>query len=381
MKYLSILGRQPEISLAELEVVLGPQEVEPFGDDTALLGAKVDINRLGGCLKIAQVTNTVDSLTINDLEAALKEQLKESEGKINIGISQYGENVFNPKKLSAELIGLKKKLKSKSRSIRIVPNKESSLSTAQVFHNKLTQDNGLEILIVKGTSKIVLAKTIGVQDIDAYAARDRDKPVRDMQVGMLPPKLAQIVINLSGAGSAATILDPFCGTGTILIEALNMGLEAQGSDVSAKEVKASIKNVDWYKREHELENEVEIEESDATEFKWSSPFTNVACETFLGPALSAEPDKNKLEKIVSEVNDTIKKFLENLADQTNPGTGICVAIPAWYTRGVFRRLPLVDDISKLGYNRLDLTHSDSKNLIYHRKGQIVGRELLILRRI
>lgn len=39
--------------------------------------------------------------------------------------------------------------------------------------------------------------TIAYQDVDAYAQRDMDK-TRDMGVGMLPPKLAQMMINLSG---------------------------------------------------------------------------------------------------------------------------------------------------------------------------------------
>jgi hypothetical protein len=36
-----------------------------------------------------------------------------------------------------------------------------------------------------------------VQDIDAYAERDFERPMRDAFVGMLPPKLAQIMLNLA----------------------------------------------------------------------------------------------------------------------------------------------------------------------------------------
>jgi tRNA G10 N-methylase Trm11 len=63
--------------------------------------------------------------------------------------------------------------------------------------------------------------TIACQDIDAYTKRDTSKS-RDMVVGMMPPKLAQIMINLATEGRKEIIYDPFCGLGTILIEAANM---------------------------------------------------------------------------------------------------------------------------------------------------------------
>lgn len=50
---------------------------------------------------------------------------------------------------------------------------------------------------------------------------DRD---RSMTVGMMPPKIAQIMINMATEGdSDMAIWDPFCGLGTTLIEALHSG--------------------------------------------------------------------------------------------------------------------------------------------------------------
>ena len=47
---------------------------------------------------------------------------------------------------------------------------------------------------------------------------------RSMTVGMMPPKIAQIMINLGTKGHKNVIIwDPFCGLGTTLIEALNAG--------------------------------------------------------------------------------------------------------------------------------------------------------------
>jgi tRNA G10 N-methylase Trm11 len=62
-----------------------------------------------------------------------------------------------------------------------------------------------------------------------------------MIVGMLPPKLARMMINLTKNNTA--IYDPFCGLGTVLIEALHMGrIHILASDISEAMVSATEKN-------------------------------------------------------------------------------------------------------------------------------------------
>ena len=79
--------------------------------------------------------------------------------------------------------------------------------------------------------------------------------------------------------------------------------------------------------------------------------------------------------------DTIHtKFLKNIAKQTSLGFRMCLAVPAWKTRQGFKHLKTLDSLEKLGYNRLKFVHAEDKDLIYHRKGQFVGRELVILER-
>ena len=78
-----------------------------------------------------------------------------------------------------------------------MPNNENHLNSAQVLNNKLTSELGCELLLVSDGVNTIIARTTAVQDIDAYTLRDRGRPKRDARVGMLPPKLAQTIINLS----------------------------------------------------------------------------------------------------------------------------------------------------------------------------------------
>jgi hypothetical protein len=43
-----------------------------------------------------------------------------------------------------------------------------------------------------------------------------------------------------------------------------------------------------------------------------------------------------------------------------------------------RHLPLIDQISDLGYNRVSFEHAEPEDLIYYRSDQVVARELLVI---
>ena len=68
----------------------------------------------------------------------------------------------------------------------------------------------------------------------------------------LNPKLARAMINLSRGN---IILDPFCGAGTILVEAGLMNKKIIGNDVSEKMIKLSKINLKYYKiKDYNLHN-------------------------------------------------------------------------------------------------------------------------------
>jgi tRNA (guanine10-N2)-dimethyltransferase len=62
----------------------------------------------------------------------------------------------------------------------------------------------------------------------------------------LHPKLARALVNLSEVSSGETLLDPFCGTGGILIEAGLMGFNVVGSDIEEKMIEGCKKTLEFY---------------------------------------------------------------------------------------------------------------------------------------
>jgi len=62
----------------------------------------------------------------------------------------------------------------------------------------------------------------------------------------IPHRLARAMINLSGVGPPARLVDPCCGAGTILLEGAEMGYEVTGYDLNYKMIQASLKNLAYF---------------------------------------------------------------------------------------------------------------------------------------
>ena len=402
MKYLAVLGRQPELSVAELAAWFSG--VERVGDSLAVFEAdkEVNVDRFGGALKFAV-----------EMEGAPREYLaKLPEGKIVLGISDYGANP-SKKRAFETAKKLKRELSKRGRSVRILPNKAAAISTAAAIHNRLgRKENRVELLLVGDK----VYRSVGSQNIDAYARRDQGRPARDARVGMLPPKLAQILINLCGPlEKGATVLDAFCGTGVVLQEALLMGHNAYGSDLSEKMVQYSRRNLEFLGFRECSEGDFgggsvfRIEVGDAMEAKWvdeekridrNGRISAAVSEIYLGRPFSQVPSERAFREERENCKAILLGFLRNLAGQIETGTPVVLAVPAWLRRdGEYEKLVegenartggerairgenandknTLDEIRRLGYN---VEKSGSGGLVYARPGQIVAREILILRK-
>lgn len=382
---IAILGRQPALGLAELESRFGSTKVQPLGAYAASVDADpeaIPFHLLGSVMKFARPIATFDSIDWPTVLSLTTEQLMHQldempEGKIKLGLSTYNVKV-SLKNLQRAGLELKKAVRNAGRSIRVVPNTALELNSAQVIHNRLTTDVGCELLLIHDGRQTHVARTLYVQDIDDYAQRDFGRPMRDAFVGMLPPKLAQTMLNLAQIAPGDRVLDPFCGTGVVLQEAALMFAGIYGTDVSERMVRFTRDNLNWLKDIYHISFDEYYETADATTATWQQPIDAVATEVYLGQPMTTLPDQPKLEKIMAECNDIAGKFLVNLRRQLSPGTRCCIAVPAWFDGHNFRHLDIVDDLEKMGYNRISFKRAGNEELIYHRENQVVARELLVI---
>jgi tRNA G10 N-methylase Trm11 len=432
MKHVAILGRQPALGIAELERVFGGSKVKLISNNAVTVECNaMNIQKLGGIPKAGII---IDELQKNDWHSVSQKVVQyynskwsTFEGKITLGISTYGFDI-DVREVQKTGIILKQKLKKSGISLRLIPNTTPDLNTAVSHHNKLgLSPNKVELLIVRSNNSVIIAESTGSQNITAYANRDQKRPKRDAFVGMLPPKLAQIMINLavgpshpshSAIVSSVTlepefnkapgplvdperssdaknssligdqnqgklrILDPFCGTGVILQEAALMGFSVYGTDLSEKMIRYSRDNLNWLTDSHHIKIDWYLHEGDAMTTKWQQPIDAVVGEAYLGQPFSAPPSPAKLEEVKQNCNHIISEFLKNLASQIKSGTPVCLAIPAWRDQnGNLTHLPLISTVARLGYKPHEFTNISQNDLLYFRENQIVARELMVLTKI
>lgn len=393
---ICILGRQPAIGLAELYAVYGESHVSLIAPTVALID-RDDVRGvlLGGSLKVGELLETYDT---QDWQKASKQVVstltRDISDKITLGISAYHFTVSARDVQKTGLVFKRRMKEKKQVNIRLVPNPLPALNTAQVLHNKLTRPGKWELLIVAGNDgKTYVARTTYVQDIEAYTFRDRGRPRRDAYVGMLPPKLAQTMINLAQFSGVTPqvaspshleetapprLLDPFCGTGVVLQEAALMGYAVYGTDLSERMIRYTRDNLVWLTDTHHVFIDKYFHQADAQDAIWQQPVDVVVGEGYLGKPLAVTPDRETLAGIIHECNTIMKQFLQNVSSQLQAGAPLCIAAPVWHIHDDVRHLPLLDDLEALGFVRHKFPGLPQEELIYRRTDQIVGRELLVL---
>ena len=418
--YIAILGRQPALGMSELEATYGSDDIRWFSDQSAVVASSsFNLEHLGGTQKAGRIVTQLSQgdwrrASVKIVQTYIKEWA-DFEGKLTLGISAYGFDV-SPREVQKTGIILKQKLKNSGVSVRLIPNEEPALSSAASHHNRLgLANNKKELIVVRSRSgKIIIAESIGAQNITAYALRDQKRPKRDAFVGMLPPKLAQIMINLTTMQSSQSanlssadltplerqrttreaeetvgrsdehnkvLLDPFCGTGVLLQEAALMGYRVYGTDLSDKMIDFSQANLEWLANSHHINVTSKLHQGDAMDTKWQQPIDAVACESYLGQPFSAPPSPSKLEQVRGNCDHIIASFLKNIASQLKSGVPLCVAVPAWRsTNGSFTHLPLISQLDQLGFERREFKNIKNEDLLYYREDQVVARELLVLTR-
>lgn len=370
---LLILGREKTLSKAEVESRFGNYELASEESVIVADNPKLNLPQLGGIIK----AGTILEYTGGDMAGSIAEYILQAstEGKVVFGLSYYG---FTRADMNLG-IKIKKLLKQKGRSCRyIAPKQGMALNAASIIYNKLNS-KGFEIMVVKTqTGKILLARTNHIQDINDYSKRDYDKPCRDSKVGMLPPKLSQIMINLADPKQSDIILDPFCGSGGLLMEASLMGYNCEGSDASKKMTDCSRKNIAWFEKEYQPSHIPTISQtSDATTRTYPTDSYCVVSEGYLGTNFTHQPSLSEIKAQSSELEKLYVDLMVNLKNQTARPRSVVICVPFWIHDNQLVDLDILDEITDLGYTIHEFKSVKTSDLRYRREGQNTGRRILV----
>ncbi|MSR86646.1 hypothetical protein EXS70_00520 [Candidatus Peribacteria bacterium] len=407
--YAAFIGHQPHLSLAELAATVpGFLLHEKINHSVVLFDSGVPLDAkfmdtLGGTIVLAEKLEDAKART-EDIPEILGKLLMPIKGKVTFSLRTLG---FAPGTVRDFYRKSKLHLKKKGKPSRYVGNERVAAPSIVLRDNGLLdRSHGCELCVIQhaaeaSTSPLLwIGITVGAQDVDAYTKRDMEKPVRDTSVGLLPPKLAQILVNFgvwlakkNQSPGPMVILDPFCGTGVIPMECLMRGFTALASDKSEKAITGTTKNLEW------LRKQFEISKTKAPSRVWKQDATKpfdakahpelakgvdaIVTETTLGPALTKRPTMKEVNTLRSDNEALQIGFLESAAASL-PGVPIVCIWPVWYPSKAPVALEKVwKAAEKLGYQAVlppTIEIVDGRmSLLYRRPDQFVGREVVIFK--
>ncbi|MDV3292975.1 MAG: hypothetical protein LYZ70_01735, partial [Nitrososphaerales archaeon] len=128
------------------------------------------------------------------------------------------------------------------RKVKLLRPKGNELLAEQVSSRE-----ALDIITFPYKGGYGLGPTCWVSDTASVRERGLDKPVPHSEIAV-SPRLAHLLVNLSGLTPGKTLLDPFCGSGTILAEGLFKSLVCLGVDSNAGHVTGAKKNLAWARK-------------------------------------------------------------------------------------------------------------------------------------
>lgn len=384
---LNKLNSEPKIILESKEVLILETAEE--------LDVKNLLKTLGGTIKIGEILenfsadefiNNYKSLLI-DINL-LSKLFDPSLQKLTFGISFYKDDTAeNINQIYPPIMKLLPEIKhflSSSYKVSFFKSHKRYISSVSVIKNKLLTE-GFELVIIASENQIFLGKTLSVQDFEDYSFRDYQRPERDMNEGIMPPKLAKIMINLSGATKDQNILDPFCGNGTIIQELILLGYKnITGSDFSKDQVLKTIENIDWlfekYKNLGRSDN-IKIFESDVKILKnkiQEKSIDAIITEPFLGSSnlkhfspQRIEEEIRTLEKLYLSAFSEFKKILK-------VDGKIVIIFPVFKIGGKEHFLNILPQILRLGFKIKDFEEAAPRgSIIYSRPNQLVNREIFV----
>lgn len=375
LNLLFILGRESILSLAEIKAVFLLKKIN----------FKINFHRENKL--ILTVENNIDLPEIMKLlggtvkigESVIRGQINKDalanflNTYINSGKIEFSINGFN-----ALGIEVKKALKQMGRSARYIESK----NTATVIYNNLIK-KGADIEVCN--NEIFVTKAI--QSIDDFSKRDFGRPGRDDESGMLPPKLAMMMLNLATQPADNAILDPFCGSGTIVTEAILMNYRnIIGTDLSETAISDTLKNIEWLKKQYQIDLKnfnINVFQSDIYDISkkiQNDSIDAVIAEPYMGKPLHGNEPKSSIERQATELKTLYLKAFERFAKILKPNGVVIFIIPRFRSKEDWIKIDCENEIQKLGFKN-DSILSDQKHLLYWRPGQHVGREIWRFKKI
>lgn len=241
-------------------------------------------------------------------------------------------------------------------------------------------EKGFEYVILRNEDTYYGGFSILAANTDELREFDIDRPARRFTHGT-SPKLVKMMVNILNPLENEKVVDPFCGTGTFLLELIRKNIDVVGIDNDPELINDTERNIEWAQDVFETDSDIQIIEGDSQ----NTDFLADHCifEPYMGPFLRSIPTKRQAEDIAKDLEKLYSNVFKNLnKNLVGNGKVVCIlpSIPfqggefieisnSVFSKNNFRLQVLPKEVSEVMSNPIPYTPS-AKSLI--------GRKLYLL---
>lgn len=266
-------------------------------------------------------------------------------------------------------------------------------NNSQAFLNQKVKDmrDGGRFILAEdpfGLSPIILSKhkvneffiseqegdvwqTVWIHNFKHWIKKDRFMPFSNAKAGILPPKIARSMVNLapdSAWGKGKLLVDPFCGSGRVLVEASELGFKVAGSDILQSQCQETKKNLEYLG----IDGDISLLDATHLSQKYRNQIDLIVTEPFLG---KPKPRPDRIKYIVPGLEKLYLGCLKDWYSCLKSGGIIVMVFPSFNDgKKDYKTSNIIDEKLKLSYNQLN------HNLFYSRPNAEVRREIVVLQK-
>jgi len=323
-KYLFVLGRDSLLSLAEIIIYLKSRktgfklisvEENAVLIESDKINTKKVMHDLGGTVKIAEIL--FEGKNFSEIFELIKknELIEWMNEKFCFSLNFYGKELNQINEI--EEFFKKEFRKQKKKAVYKKPKKHEKIgfnsSPSQVHSWNLIQEKSDFVFFNSG--QIFFGTTITCFNPKELKRRDEDRP-KQRKLESVSLRLARILINLTGVKENQTLLDPFCGIGSILQEAMFNGVNVLGIELNDETAGNARKNIEWFEKKHRTGRTWTVIQGDSAFIKETlqgRKFDAIASEPFLGPLIKRAPKEKEVQKTIQELGQLYYSFFKKLS--------------------------------------------------------------------
>ena len=352
------------LSQAELRIILSKAMIEFKIIEKNEIFVILEVEKASELLKLGGIYKVGGIICMNNSLERIFDEIEQDgtltnlEDKQQWNVSYYSDemmdiDVFD--EIQNNFAGL---IKENSKKTKFIRNNMKSDNFIELSVDK-EKEGAVNILVGNSNKKYYIAENkISIKSID-FIDRDLNRPYQDSRIS-LSPRTARILVNILGLEDGSTILDPFCGTGTFLMESIIQGYKVIGIDNRKECVFGTKKNLLWIMKEQNLRNRMKyVKQDDAEKLSCveTSTIDGIVTEPILLPHFKNSPNYEIAEDVLKKSKKIYEKSMKAMFRVLKNNGKVSIVTPRIKTRDnnyiTFSFRKMVKESGFILDNRLD----------------------------